>query len=66
MKTTTIAIDGMTCDGCVQSVRRVLARVDGVTGAEVTMGSATVTFDERRADEAKLRGAIGKAGYTPR
>ena len=66
MKTTTIGIDGMTCDGCVQSVKRVLSRVAGVASADVTIGEATVSYDDGVADEAKLRTAIAKAGYAPR
>ena len=30
METTTLQIKGMTCGGCVASVKRVLRRVDGV------------------------------------
>ncbi len=58
-------IEGMTCNGCVGSVTRVLTAVPGVEGVEVTLQPphAKVAFDERRADRAKLVAAIEDAGY---
>ncbi len=66
MTTTTIAISGMSCDGCVGSVKRALSRVEGVSDVQVQLGSAEVTFDESRMPdgEARARAAIEKAGYS--
>jgi len=62
-----IAIDvqGMTCNGCVASVSRVLKAVPGVADAQVTLtpGRATVTYDPAKTDASALRGAIEDAGY---
>ncbi|HUZ73782.1 MAG TPA: heavy metal-associated domain-containing protein [Stellaceae bacterium] len=57
-----LAISGMTCDGCANTVTRVLSRVPGVTGATVDFGSgrATVTGNVRPED---LVAAVQAAGY---
>ncbi len=65
-KTITLGIDGMTCGGCVNAVKKVLTRLPGVADAQVEIGQAKVTYDEAEVDEPKLRAAIEKAGYTPR
>lgn len=67
MKTTTqLSVDGMTCGGCVASVKRVLLQVPGVTQADVALapGLAAVTFDDRQADVPALVAAIERAGFT--
>ena len=66
IKTTTIAIEGMSCGGCVNAVKNVLGRMPGVSSADVKVGEAKITFDDARVDEAKLRAALAEAGYTPR
>ena len=53
METVKLDVQGMTCQGCVASVTRVLRAVPGVADAAVTLqpGAATVTFDPARTDE---------------
>ncbi|MBU6485272.1 MAG: heavy-metal-associated domain-containing protein [Betaproteobacteria bacterium] len=65
METVKLDVQGMTCQGCVASVTRVLRAVPGVEGAAVTLqpGAATVTFDPARTDVAALGAAIREAGY---
>lgn len=65
METTTIPVQGMTCMGCVSSVKRVLGAIDGVTGAEVSLekAQATVTYDPARAALPAIKAAITDAGY---
>jgi len=65
MKTTTIAVTGMTCGGCVASVTRALKAVPGVQDVQVTLtpGAATVSFDEGKANEAGIKTAIEDAGF---
>jgi copper chaperone len=58
-----ISIGGMTCGGCVNSVRNALSRVAGVTDAQVKIGSATVTFDPALTNPDAIRGAITQAGF---
>lgn len=65
MTTTTIAIQGMTCSGCVNSVTKALNAVDGVQTVDVSLeqNSATVTFDDAKVDLGSLKEAIEDAGY---
>lgn len=65
METTILKIDGMTCQGCVASVTRVLKAVDGVSDAKVSLeeSQARIDFDDSKASIAKLKNAIEDAGY---
>ena len=65
METVKLAVEGMSCQGCVASVTRVLKAVPGVTEAVVTLkpGTATVTYDTGRTDLPALKAAIEGAGY---
>lgn len=65
MDTVTLKITGMTCMGCVNSVKRVLQAVNGVDKVEVTLdpGQAQVEYDPAAAGPAQLRAAIEDAGY---
>jgi len=65
METTRIAIEGMTCGGCVASVTRVLKALPGVHDVTVTLapGSATVAYDTAHVDLPALRKAVEDAGY---
>ncbi len=65
METLNIPILGMTCMGCVGSVKRVLGGIAGVASAEVmlTPGSATVTYDPAKTSPEALKAAVTEAGY---
>ncbi len=65
METVKMNVGGMTCQGCVASVTRVLRAVPGVEDAAVELkpGSATVTYDPAQTSPATLRRAIEDAGY---
>lgn len=65
METTTVSIKGMTCMGCVASVKRILSGINGVAGAEVSLekAQATVTYDPGKASLEALKTAITDAGY---
>jgi copper chaperone len=66
METITLTVGGMTCQGCVRSVKKVLEAVPGVQEAQVMLerGEAQVTFDPARTSATQLRGAIQGAGYS--
>lgn len=66
MQQTTIHIDGMSCGHCVGRVQKALSSLDGVTLKDVSVGSATVEYDEARISPAQLDAAIDAAGYTVR
>jgi copper chaperone len=65
METTTLRINGMTCGGCVRSVKNVLEGIQGVSSADVSLekAQATVTFDPMQADLNKMKEAVSDAGY---
>lgn len=67
-ETTTIKIDGMSCGHCVQSVRKALEGVEGVTVNAVEIGSASITCDldlvEQEALTEAITEAIDDAGFT--
>ena len=52
----------MTCDGCVNAVRRVLSRVPGVTDVQVDLAAGRAEV-AGAADTAQLLAAVRKAGY---
>ncbi|HVO90146.1 MAG TPA: heavy-metal-associated domain-containing protein [Casimicrobiaceae bacterium] len=65
METVKLSISGMSCQGCVGSVTRVLRALPGVDQVDVqlTPGSATVSFDPARTNAVALREAVEAAGY---
>lgn len=65
MTKVTLKVEGMSCGGCVASVTRVLSALPGVSDAAVSLqaGTAQVTFDEARTNQAALRAAVEGAGY---
>ncbi len=56
----TIAIEGMTCGGCVNAVRNALQRA-GVPASSVEVGR--VTLEEEVGALEKARAAIERAGF---
>ena len=64
-RTTTLAVEGMTCASCVRRVERSLSKVPGVAEASVNLATerATVTFAPDETTIADLVGAVEKAGY---
>lgn len=60
--TETIKIDGMSCGGCVASVKRALERLP-IASAQVEIGSATVEYDETAVNRAQMLDAIEDAGF---
>ena len=66
METATLKVSGMTCQGCVRSVTRVLRAVPGVDGVEVSLeqGEARVRYDPARTGVPALREAVEGAGYS--
>ena len=65
MQSMTFDIDGVSCGGCVGSVKRALQKVDGVSDVEVSLnpGHATVNADVSLASAAQILAAITKLGY---
>ena len=65
METTTIKVGGMSCGGCVKSVTGVLAALDGVAKAEVSLekAQAVIEYDAAKLSRAQLAQAIEDAGF---
>ncbi|OUJ16126.1 heavy-metal-associated domain-containing protein [Acetobacter sp. DsW_063] len=65
MKTDTLLVQGMTCDGCVSSVKRALSAIEGVTEAAPSLeqGQVTVVYDPSLTSPDAFRAAIEGAGF---
>lgn len=65
MQTEIIKIEGMTCMGCVNSVKNVLEKIPGVASAEVSLErkQVTIQYDAATASAAQFRDAIEDAGF---
>ncbi len=59
----TMRVDGMTCDGCAEAVRRTIRRLDpqAEVAVDVGLGRVTATTVAQSLDVAQ---ALTKAGYT--
>ena len=65
METVTLKISGMTCGGCVNSVRKVIAALNGISAVDVSLerAQATVSFDPAQSKPADIKNAIQDAGF---
>jgi len=65
MPTVTLGISGMTCGGCVKSVTNVLAALDGVTKADVSLEKkcAVVVYDPAKVGLDQLKRSVEDAGF---
>ncbi len=66
MEQVTLRVRGMRCNSCEMLVREALQEVEGVVKAVVDIGkgTASVTYDERKAGEEKFRRAVETEGYS--
>ena len=65
MEKVSFAVEGMTCGGCVASVKRVLEALPGVANVNVTLdpGEASADYDRTRITAEALYDAVRSAGY---
>lgn len=65
METAVLKVKGMTCMGCVASVKRVLQAIDGVKAVDVSLGEAraTLQYDGAVTGPARFKAAVEEAGY---
>ena len=65
---TTIHVGGMTCGGCVNSVRRVLEALPSVINVDVSLenAQAEADFDPQQTPRDALLTAIKNAGFDAR
>ena len=65
MRTTTLKIEGIRCNGCAQTIKTLVEREDGVKAADVshTEGEARVLYDPQIIDQDRIVAAIQRPGY---
>lgn len=65
MEKITLTVKGMTCMGCVRSVKNVLEPMPGVSGVEITLdnGLVAITYDSALSKPEQFQAAINDAGY---
>ena len=66
MNSLEMKIEGMQCEGCASTINSILAREPGVKSSSVSFAtrSASVFFDPKETDAARLAAAVAKAGFT--
>ena len=66
MKSLKLRIEGMQCDGCAGTIQSVLSREPGVKSSSVSFQkrTASVFYDPKETDPARLAEAVNKAGFT--
>lgn len=65
METVTLNITGMTCSGCVNSVRNVLQALPGVNSVAVSLeqGQAVITHDPAHSQPIRFSQVVEDAGF---
>ena len=63
MAETTLKIGGMSCQHCVMIVKKSLDALEGVSSAEVSIGTARVIYDNTLTDRDTVVNAVRNSGY---
>ena len=65
MKSVTLRIEGMHCDGCAQTIKSVVSTEPGVKAADVSFkkGEARLLYDPQTTTEDRLVAAVEIPGY---
>ncbi len=65
MQTQVIKVNGMTCTGCLNSVKNVLEKIPGVSSADVSLEQkqVTVEYDAAKTNSNQFKEAIKGAGF---
>ncbi len=61
----TFTVTGMTCQGCVNTVKNVIEKIDGVNKSNVNLkaGEATVVYDPRKTNSKAIEGKFKELPY---
>jgi copper chaperone CopZ len=64
-KTVTLAIEGMTCTGCENTIQESVTKIAGITAIKASHldSTAVVSFDSTQTSLAAIGDAINNAGY---
>lgn len=67
MASSTIAVDGMSCDHCVQTIKKSLRELAGMNEVDVDLEQkkVTVEFDENQTNVQAIIARIKEAGFEP-
>ena len=65
MQTAILNINGMTCMGCVTSIKKVLEEIAGVSDSDISLKKeqAKIQYDPEKTNINKLKEAIVEAGF---
>ena len=65
MENIVLNIKGMTCMGCVKSVRNVLEPLAGVASVDIVLdkGQASISYDPARVSPDQFKTAVQDAGF---
>ena len=65
METLTLKIGGMTCGGCVNSVRKAVGAMEGIGSVEVSLerAEATVVYDPLLSSATAIKTTVRDAGF---
>jgi copper chaperone CopZ len=65
MKSVTMKVEGMSCNGCAERICSAVAAQPGVQDAAVSFdeGQARVLYDPKTIDEDRLADAVQKMGF---
>jgi copper chaperone len=65
MENLTLTVKGMTCMGCVKSVKNVLEPIPGVASVNITLdnGQVALSYDPAKSGIDQFKTAIQDAGY---
>lgn len=65
MQTEIVKVKGMTCMGCVNSVKNVLEKIPGVSSSEVSLeqGQVKIQYDAAMTGTAQFKSTIEEAGF---
>ena len=65
VKTVTVAIEGMSCTGCENTIQEAVAKIPGVTSIKASHldSTAVVSFDSTKTTLAVIGKAVDESGY---
>tara|TARA_B100000686_G_scaffold167698_1_gene175120 strand:- start:1507 stop:1716 length:210 start_codon:yes stop_codon:yes gene_type:complete len=65
MEKVTLDISGMTCNGCTNSIKNILERMNGVCGVDISLSKkqAKIQYDPEKATINQFEKAIMEAGF---
>ncbi len=63
MPSITVTVEGMSCQSCVRALENALAKAKGVSSAVVTLGSASIDFDDAATSRDGVIAVIAEAGF---